>query len=95
MLTVTFVEFLVLTSVAWEPWEEKQELQLVDVTDKQVTVVKHMVLESWAALVLTMRGAHVDVTFHGRQAVDTQDRATSVETGPSVVLEDQDKVVQE
>ena len=43
MLTVTFVEFLVLTSVVWEPWEEKQELQLVDVTDKLVTVVKHMV----------------------------------------------------
>lgn len=95
MLTVTSVEFLVLTSVVWEPWEEKQELQLVDVTDKQVTVVKHMVLESWAALVLTMRGAHVDVTFHGRQAADTQGRVHSVETGPSVVLEDQDKVVQE
>ena len=31
VLTVTFVEFLVLTSVVWEPWEEKQELQLVDV----------------------------------------------------------------
>ena len=84
-----------LTSVVWEPWEEKQDIQAVDVTDKQVTVVKHMVLESWAALVLTMRGAHVDVTFHGRQAVDTQDRVHSVETGPSVVLEDQDKVVQE
>ena len=84
-----------LTSVAWEPWEEKQELQLVDVTDKLVTLVKHMVLESWVAQVLTMRGARVDVTFHGRQAVDTQDRVHSVETGPSVVLEDQDKVVQE
>ena len=95
MLTVTFVEFLVLTSVVWEPWEEKQELQLVDVTDKQVTVVKHMVLESWAALVLTMRGAHVDVTFHGRQAVDTQDRVHSVETGQNAVLVDLDKVVQE
>ncbi len=95
MLTVTFVEFLVLTSVVWEPWEEKQELQLVDVTDKLVTLVKHMVLESWVAQVLTMRGARVDVTFHGRQAVDTQDRVHSVETGPSVVLEDQDKVVQE
>tara|TARA_B000000557_G_scaffold130014_1_gene105410 strand:+ start:32 stop:301 length:270 start_codon:yes stop_codon:yes gene_type:complete len=89
------VEFLVLTSVVWEPWEEKQELQLVDVTDKLVTLVKHMVLESWVAQVLTMRGARVDVTFHGRQAVDTQDRVHSVETGPSVVLEDQDKVVQE
>jgi hypothetical protein len=42
-----------------------------------------------------MRGAHVDVTFHGRQAVDTQDRVHFVETGLSVVLEDQDKVVQE
>ena len=31
VLTVTFVEFLVLTSVVWEPREEKQELQLVDV----------------------------------------------------------------
>ena len=95
MLTVTSVEFLVLTSVVWEPWEEKQELQLVDVTDKQVTVEKHMALESWAELVLTMRGAHVDVIFHGRQAEDIQDRVHSVETGPSVVLEDQDKVVQE
>ena len=95
MLTVTFVEFLVLTSVVWDPWEEKQELQLVDVTDKLVTVVKHMVLESWAVQVLTMHGAHVDVIFHGRQEVDTQDRVHSVETGPSVVLVDQDKVVQE
>ena len=44
---------------------------------------------------LTTHGAHVDVIFHGRQEVDTQDRVHSVETGPSVVLEDQDKVVQE
>ena len=44
---------------------------------------------------LTTHGAHVDVIFHGRQEVDTQDRVHSVETGPSVVLVDQDKVVQE
>ena len=44
---------------------------------------------------LTTHGAHVDVIFHGRQEVDTQDRVHSVETGLSVVLVDQDKVVQE
>ena len=54
-----------------------------------------MVLESWAAQVLTMHGAHVDVIFDGRQEVDTQDRVHSVETGQNVVLVDQDKVVQE
>jgi|TARA_B000000557_G_C20799669_1_gene454919 hypothetical protein len=39
------VEFLELILVVWELLEEKLEQQLVDVTDKQVTVVKHLALE--------------------------------------------------
>ena len=95
MLTVTFVEFLVLTSVVWEPWEEKQELQLVDVTDKQVGQVLVQVLEHTWQHKQTKRGVHVDVTLTGQQEAEHLELLVIVITGRSVVLVDLDKVVQE
>ena len=75
VLTVTFVEFLVLTSVVWEPWEEKQELQLVDVPDKQVTVVKHMVLEFMGGTGVNPAWCSRGCSFHSR-VVDNPGQST-------------------
>ena len=80
--------------MVWELLEEKLEQQLVDVTDKRVTVVKRLAWELQAVQQLTKHGVHVVVTLFGLLEVDNLVLVHIVEIGQSVVLVVLDKVDQ-
>ena len=82
VLTVTFVEFLVLTSVVWEPWEEKQELQLVDVHGQAGYSGEAYGIGIMGGTGVNIAWCPVDVHSMVLGGGQPLDRVHSVETGP-------------